>query len=129
MRPRHALALLLALCATVAFTAPLRSPASTVARLTTLTEARLREFQSTNGFPGATMAVVLPNGREFTVAAGQSNLETKTAMRPTDRMLAGSIGKTFFATAFMRMISAGQMQLDDKIAIWLKDEPWFGRLP
>jgi D-alanyl-D-alanine carboxypeptidase len=27
------------------------------------------------------------------------------------------------------MISAGQMHLDDKVSTWLKDEPWFHRLP
>ena len=92
-------------------------------------QSRLNEFQSANGFPGATMAVVLPDGTEFSAAAGLADIEKNIAMRPGNRMLAGSIGKTFFATIFLRMISAGQMHLDDKISMYLKDEPWFHRLP
>src|SRR5882724_3608718 len=98
-------------------------------RLQQQVQARLNDFQNSNGFPGATMAVVLPDGTEFAVAAGLSDVDNKIAMRANDRMLAGSIGKTFFATIFLRMISAGQMHLDDKISIWLKDEPWFQHLP
>jgi D-alanyl-D-alanine carboxypeptidase len=104
------------------------APVST-SQLKQQVRARLDEFQRTNGFPGATMAVVLPDGTEFAVAAGLSDSDKNTAMRANDRMLAGSIGKTFFATIFLRMISAGQMHLDDKISIWLKDEPWFHHLP
>lgn len=129
MRFRHALTAILLLAAAISAVASLRSNPVDIPALQGHTQSRLNEFQSVNGFPGATMAVVFPDGREFTVAAGLSSLETNTPMRPTDRMLAGSIGKTFFATIFMRMISAGKMHLDDKISIWLKDEPWFHRLP
>src|SRR5262249_2129945 len=107
----------------------LRSASPKLSALQAHTQARLNEFQSRDGLPGATMAVVLPTGEEFVVAAGLSDLESKTPMRPTDRILAGSIGKTFFATIFLRMISAGQMRLDDKISLYLKDELWFHRLP
>jgi D-alanyl-D-alanine carboxypeptidase len=128
MRIRYALAAILVLAAAISALAHLRAHPA-ILDLKAHTQSRLNEFQSTNGFPGATMAVVLPEGKEFTVAAGLANLETRTLMRPTDRMLAGSIGKTLFATIFMRMISDGRMHLDDKISIWLKDEPWFHRLP
>ena len=92
-------------------------------------QTRLNEFQSTNGFPGATMAVVLSDGTQISAAAGLADVEKNIPMRANDRMLAGSIGKTFFATIFLRMISAGQMHLEDKISLYLKDEPWFHHLP
>ena len=129
MRQRHTLALI-----AILVTLPIRVAQSQVQSekaqpLVQVTQTRLNEFQTTNGFPGATMAVVLPDGREFSVATGLSTVETKRPMHPGDRMLAGSVGKTFFATVFLRMISAGQMRLDDKVSIWLGDEPWFHRLP
>src|SRR5882724_9345488 len=62
-------------------------------RLQQQVQARLNDFQNSNGFPGATMAVVLPDGIEFAVAAGLSDVDNKIAMRANDRMLAGSIGK------------------------------------
>jgi D-alanyl-D-alanine carboxypeptidase len=92
-------------------------------------QARLTAMHDANGFPGATVAVVLPDGREFAVATGLSNLEAKTPMQPQDRMLAGSIGKTFFATIFMKMIGGRQWSLDQRISTWLSSEEWFHRLP
>jgi D-alanyl-D-alanine carboxypeptidase len=134
MRQRSAMAMILALAMAILIGRPV-SFAERLAQsarprsLTEQVQRRLNEFQATNGFPGATMAVVLPDGREFLAAAGFSNLEAKTPMRSNDRMLAGSIGKTFFATVFMQMISAGQMKLDDKVSGWLGSTPWFHHLP
>jgi D-alanyl-D-alanine carboxypeptidase len=92
-------------------------------------QARLDAMDAANGFPGATVAVVLPDEREFAVATGLSNLAANTPMQPHDRMLAGSIGKTYFATIFMKILAARQWSLDDKISKWLSSEPWFHRLP
>jgi D-alanyl-D-alanine carboxypeptidase len=92
-------------------------------------QARFDEMRQANGFPGATLALVMPSGKGFSLATGVSNIAAATPMRPNDRLLAGSIGKTFFATIFMRMIAANKMSLDDKISKWLGNEPWFHRLP
>jgi hypothetical protein len=43
-------------------------------------------------FPGATLGVVLANGESFGAAVGFSDREIKTPIRPTDRMLAGTVG-------------------------------------
>lgn len=50
-------------------------------------------------------------------------------MDSSSRMLAGSVGKTFFAALFMRLVAEGRLNLDQKIAYWLEDKPWFKRLP
>jgi D-alanyl-D-alanine carboxypeptidase len=92
-------------------------------------QIRFDEMHQANGFPGATLAVVTPDGKEFSLATGVANVASATPMRPNDRMLAGSIGKTFFATIFMRVIADHKMSLDDKISKWLGSEPWFHRLP
>jgi D-alanyl-D-alanine carboxypeptidase len=105
------------------------TPQASPSRLKAEVQAQLTHFQTTNGFPGATVAVVLPDGAEFAVAAGLADTENKIPLRPSDRMLAGSIGKTFFATIFLQMISAGHMKLDDKVSRWLGSEPWFQHLP
>jgi D-alanyl-D-alanine carboxypeptidase len=44
-------------------------------------------------------------------------------------MLAGSIGKTFFAAAALVLLEQGLFTLDDKIEKYLGGEPWFSRLP
>ena len=50
-------------------------------------------------------------------------------MQPSDRMLAGSVGKTYAAAVALQLCEAGRLDLDAKTARWLSDEPWFPRLP
>ena len=50
-------------------------------------------------------------------------------MRPADRMLSGSIGKTYVTAAAHHLVQAGKLSLDDKAAKFFADAGWFGRLP
>ena len=70
-------------------------------------------------FPGATVGVVLANGESFALAVGYSDRYAKTPMRPTDRMPAGSTGKTFAAAAALQLVKDGKISLDDKIEKYL----------
>src|SRR5262249_935024 len=76
MHTRRALAVTLALLVTLSSAGLLRSAFPRLSELQAHTQARLNDFQSVNGLPGATMAVVLPAGEEFVVAAGFSNIES-----------------------------------------------------
>jgi D-alanyl-D-alanine carboxypeptidase len=105
---------------------------TSVANNTTLETAlqlKLDEWHKAGSFPGATLGVVLANGESFSLAVGFSDRETKTPMKPTDRMLAGSVGKTFAAATALQLIKEGRIGLDDKIEKYLGPEPWFSRLP
>ena len=76
-----------------------------------------------------TAGFVLPDGRSGAVAVGLADLETKTLMKPSDRMLAGSIGKTFFSAVALQLVAEGKLDLDSPMSKWLGTEPWFERLP
>lgn len=97
--------------------------------LKTALQLKLDEWHNTSSFPGATLGVVLENGESFGLAVGVSDRDTRTAMRPTDRMPAGSVGKTFAAATALQLIKEGKIGLDDKIEKYLGREPWFARLP
>src|SRR5690349_19139712 len=75
----------------------------------------LNDLHEKNGFPGMTAAVVLPDGKVITAATGYADVESKTPMKADDRMLAGSIGKTFFDAIFMRLAAEGKLDLNQKI--------------
>jgi CubicO group peptidase (beta-lactamase class C family) len=88
-------------------------------------QATLDYLRQKDGFPGATAAVVLKDGTLITAATGKSDLESGTTMRPDDRMLAGSIGKTFFAAIVMNMVHDKRLSLDQKIQTYIGSEPCF----
>ena len=81
------------------------------------------------GFPGATAAAVLADGSVVVAATGLADAESGAAMRPRDRMLAASIGKTFTGAAMVALAREGRLGLDDRLADWLGEEPWHERLP
>jgi len=92
-------------------------------------QLKLIEFRDAGGFPGATVGVALPDGRGMSVSIGYSDLEAQRSMKPADRMLAGSIGKTFVSAVTLQLVDEGKLGLDDRIEKWLGKEPWFDRLP
>jgi D-alanyl-D-alanine carboxypeptidase len=92
-------------------------------------QLKLNEWHKAGNFPGATLGVVLADGESFGLAVGYSDRDLKTPMRPTDRMLAGSVGKTFAAATALQLVKEGKILLDDKVEKYLGVEPWFSRLP
>jgi len=63
--------------------------------LTRRFQAGLDRLQQAEGFPGATAAFALPDGRVVGVATGVADRETGAPMTSDTRMLAASIGKMF----------------------------------
>lgn len=92
-------------------------------------QMKLDEWHKAGKFPGATLGVVLANGESFGLAVGYSDRDAKTVMRATDRMLAGSVGKTFAAATALQLVKEGKINLDDRVEKYLGSEPWYGRLP
>lgn len=92
-------------------------------------QARLLELKLEAGFPGVNAAIAFPDRKVHMISVGYSDVEAEKALTPTDRMLAGSIGKTFVAAITLQLVEAGQVSLDDRIEKWLGKEPWFERLP
>ncbi len=93
------------------------SPAS----VTLAIETELERFNPGKNIPGATAAVFIP-GRWSNVVStsrGWSDYERRTPMKADDRMLAGSVGKTFFAAAALRLVDQKKLDLDKPIATYL----------
>lgn len=103
--------------------------ASDTATLKKALQTKLNEWHSSGKFPGATVGVVLADGRSLGLAVGVSDRAANTPMKPSDRMLAGSVGKTFAAAVALQLIKEGKIGLDDRISKYLGGEKWFSRLP
>ncbi len=78
---------------------------------------------------GITAGIVAADGVPVALSAGLSDRETKTPMKPSDRLLSGSVGKTYVAAVALQLLGEGKIRLEDKVEAWLGKEPWFPRLP
>jgi len=96
-------------------------------------EKKLQEIFDTQRdssiFPGATVAFILPDGRTINLATGFADKEKNIKMKPKDRMLSGSIGKTYVAVVALQLIQEGKLKLEDKVMDYFKEEEWFKRIP
>jgi D-alanyl-D-alanine carboxypeptidase len=128
---RFILSILLLIVGAVSFAAAQQRPVAAVGVnvLKKELQVKLDEWHKMGKFPGATLGVVLADGESFGLATGLSDRDKNTKMRPDDRMLAGSVGKTFAAATALQLVAEGKLGLDDKIERYLGQEPWFPRLP
>src|SRR3954469_18077811 len=68
-------------------------PAPDIALLEGRVRAKLNEMREAGDIPGINAAFILADGRSGVVSVGLANKEENRPLVPTDRMLAGSIGK------------------------------------
>jgi D-alanyl-D-alanine carboxypeptidase len=92
-------------------------------------QVKLVELRDAGGFPGVSVGIATPDRRSMTVSIGYADLESQRALKPADRMLAGSIGKTYVSAVTLQLVEEGKLNLDEKVEKWLGAEPWFNRLP
>jgi CubicO group peptidase (beta-lactamase class C family) len=81
----------------------------------------LNQGQIEGGTPGATQAIVTPDGFTWQGAAGVSNLETQTPTQTDDVFNIGSITKSFTAATVLKLTESGTLSLDDTLGKWLPD--------
>lgn len=92
-------------------------------------QSYLDTWRAASGVPGVTVGIVTKDGTVKGFASGESDTATHRKMQPTDLMLAGSTGKTFFAAVAVQLIESGKLDLDAHISQYLGTRPWFARLP
>lgn len=92
-------------------------------------QAALDALSQNEGVPGATLAIVLEDGQMISLAAGLEDKEKNKEMPVGARMLAGSVGKTFFGALALQVIQEKGIDLDSKVMGWFGNEAWFKRIP
>lgn len=125
---RWAARLLLGL-ALAASLASAQAPAQDAAALKARLQSVLDAVAAAEKSPGVSAGVVLADGTVIGLAAGLADRETKTPLKPSDRLLSGSVGKTYVAAVALQLLGEGKIRLEDKVEAWLGKEPWFPRLP
>ncbi len=82
-----------------------------------------------SAIPGLTLGLALPDGSSLGFASGWADTAVAREMRSSDRMLQGSVGKTYFGAVALQLVAEGRLDLDARLAEYLGAEPWFDRLP
>lgn len=91
--------------------------------------AQLEAYRAATGAPGAVLGVVMPDGRVLAVAAGRSDTARGVAMQAQDRLLMGSVGKTYVAATALQLVRDGRLDLDAPVSRYVGGQGWFDSLP
>ena len=103
-------------------TPPSTSTSTLPAGATTRLNAALLEAWA--GLPGGAMATVIVPGRgRWVGTVGYANDERKREMTPDRQSPIGSVTKTFTAMMVLQEISAGRLDLDDRLDRWYPTIP------
>jgi D-alanyl-D-alanine carboxypeptidase len=89
----------------------------------------LDSMRIAGNFPGLSVSVVFANNERISLASGYNDREKKTLLKPSDRLMQGSVGKTYVSAIAMRLIHAKRINLDDKVSKYLGAHEWYGRIP
>lgn len=111
-----------AACAVATIAAAL--PAGAVARqqaAVPLVEQTRAEIQAVlaDGTPGAALLVRDARGRTQRIAAGRGRLSPERPLGTNATFRAGSVTKTFVATAVLKRVDRGELRLGDSVERWL----------
>jgi D-alanyl-D-alanine carboxypeptidase len=106
---------------------PTRAPlqGSVEVRLQAIVDA----FHSAGTFPGVSASVSLADGTVINVTAGEADTVRHVPMTPADRMLQGSVGKTYFAALAMQLIGEGKLELGARVSQYLGQHEWYSQIP
>jgi len=80
--------------------------------------------------PGASAALILPDGELLQIVAGVVSEDTGERLEPEHLLLVGSTGKTFVTAAAHKLIAEGKLDLDAPAASYFDETPeWVEQLP
>jgi CubicO group peptidase (beta-lactamase class C family) len=115
--PRH-LRFVVAIVATIAFGTPARAQSSDARfeALVSLAESKMKEF----GIPGVALGVV-HNGNTMIRGIGVTNVEDSLPVNAHTVFPIASISKTFAATAMMRLVEQGKVDLRAPVRTYLPE--------
>lgn len=88
-------------------------------QLKAVLQQKIDSIRQAVDIPSMAFSCVLPSGEQLTVSSG---------MKPEQRMLAGSTGKTFFASLALRLVNEGKLSLDEKVSKYLGKENWYAKV-
>jgi D-alanyl-D-alanine carboxypeptidase len=105
-----------------------RPATESVGSLEASIRAKFEELHKAAAFPGGTAGIVLADGKPVTVAVGVSDRTAGTPMKPSDRLLLGSVGKTYASAVALQMMQEKKFGLDDTLDEFFGKESWFPRI-
>src|SRR5690348_10799275 len=87
-------------------------------KLTRTLDATLRTQVNVAGIPGASAAIIFPDGREWKLAVGAARLQPRVTMTPATAFPFDDVSKLAVAALALRLAEDGSLNLDERVLRW-----------
>lgn len=89
----------------------------------------LDSLRSAGNFPGLSFAIVDNDNKSAAFTAGLNDTEKKSLLKTSDRLLQGSVGKTYASATALLLIKEKKINLDEKVSAYLGGFEWYDKIP
>jgi D-alanyl-D-alanine carboxypeptidase len=89
----------------------------------------LDSLRQAGNFPGLSAAIVYKDNTSVAITSGYNDKEKNILLKPSDKLLQGSVGKTYVSAVAMQLMKEGKINLDDKVSKYLGHYEWYNRIP
>src|SRR5690606_15638833 len=86
-------------------------------------------LRAAGNLPGLSVSVIVGESHPANFVSGFSDKEKNIPLKPTDRLLLGSVGKTYVAAVALKLVQSGKLKLEEKVSTYLGHYNWFSRIP
>jgi len=101
---------------------------STSAQLKNELQLTLDSLQTAGNFPRLSMTIYADN-TSVALTSGHNDMEKALLLKPSDRLLMGSVGKTYVAAIALQLIHKKKLALSDLVSKHLSHLAWYARIP
>jgi D-alanyl-D-alanine carboxypeptidase len=91
-------------------------------------QTQLDSLQQASDITGISVAVIGPDEKNLAVTSGLADKEDGEALKPSHRLLMGSVGKMYVAALVLQEVAAGKLSLDDSVKQFLAGTDWYAPL-
>lgn len=92
-------------------------------------QSLLDSLRVAGNYPGLSVSLIKKDNTQVTLVSGFNDKEKNIPMKASDRLLQGSVGKTYASAIAVRLIKEGKLKLDEKVSTYLGKYSWYPRIP
>jgi len=92
-------------------------------------QSLLDSLRTAGGFPGLSFSMVNKEYVQLVYSSGYNDKEKNILLNPSDRLMQGSVGKTYVAAVALKLIQEGKLNLEDKVSSYLGRYDWYDEIP
>ena len=89
----------------------------------------LDSLRVAGNFPGLSVGIVYKDNTSVALVSGFNDKEKNIPLLVSDRLLQGSVGKTYASAIAVRLIKEGKLNLDEKVSTYMGKYSWYNRIP